>query len=57
MTRIPDFSEIAYAAATSSDATSAAAAVEPWMTPEGIPVKGHYGPEDRAGIEFLDTYP
>jgi methylmalonyl-CoA mutase len=30
---------------------------EPWMTPEGIPVKGRYGPEDREGLEFLDTYP
>src|SRR4051812_17045958 len=30
---------------------------EPWLTPEGIPVKGSYGPEDRAGLDFLDTYP
>jgi methylmalonyl-CoA mutase len=30
---------------------------EPWLTPEGIPVKPHYGPEDRAGLDFLDTYP
>jgi methylmalonyl-CoA mutase len=30
---------------------------ESWMTPEGIPVKGRYGPEDREGLEFLDTYP
>ncbi len=27
------------------------------MTPEGIPVKGHYGPQDREGIEFLNTWP
>jgi methylmalonyl-CoA mutase len=30
---------------------------DPWLTPEGIPVKPHYGPDDRAGIDFLDTYP
>jgi methylmalonyl-CoA mutase len=30
---------------------------ETWLTPEGIAVKPAYGPEDRAGIDFLDTYP
>jgi methylmalonyl-CoA mutase len=30
---------------------------EPWLTPEGIPVKPEYGPQDRAGIDFLDTFP
>jgi methylmalonyl-CoA mutase len=30
---------------------------EPWLTPEGIAVKGRYGPEDRADIDFLDTWP
>src|SRR5918998_6039420 len=28
-----------------------------WLTPEGIPVKPRYGPEDRAGLDFLDTWP
>jgi methylmalonyl-CoA mutase len=53
--RIPDFTSVAYAA----DAIAAPVPPqgEPWMTPEGIPVKGVYGPEDRNGIEFLDTYP
>ncbi len=26
-------------------------------TPEGIDVKGRYGPADTAGLDFLDTYP
>jgi methylmalonyl-CoA mutase len=39
-------------------ATSARAVEsEPWLTPEGIAVKSVYGPEDRAGIDALDTYP
>ncbi|MCJ2051759.1 methylmalonyl-CoA mutase [Methylobacterium sp. J-070] len=53
--RIPNFAEIPLAG--ESLAVAAPVLGEPWMTPEGIPVKGHYGPEDRAGIEFLDTYP
>ncbi|AWN48886.1 methylmalonyl-CoA mutase [Methylobacterium terrae] len=59
MTRIPDFSEIAYAAAKSSEAISAAtaAAAEPWMTPEGIPVKGAYGLQDRDGLDLAGSYP
>ncbi len=53
--RIPDFAALPL----SGDplAIPAPAVGEPWMTPEGIPVKTHYGPEDREGIEFLDTYP
>jgi methylmalonyl-CoA mutase len=54
MTRIPDFSAIAFADAAGSPA---AAVPEPWLTPEGIPVKPIYGPEDIAGLDFLDTYP
>ena len=53
MTRIPDFAKIDFAPA----AAPAAAAGEPWLTPEGIPVKPAYGPDDLAGIDFLDTYP
>ena len=29
----------------------------PWLTPEGIAVKPAYGPDDLAGLDFLDTYP
>ncbi|MGY2048731.1 methylmalonyl-CoA mutase [Methylobacterium sp. JK268] len=55
MTRIPDFSEIAFSA--SGPAAAPARAADPWMTPEGIPVKGAYGPQDREGLDFLATYP
>jgi methylmalonyl-CoA mutase len=69
MSRIPDFASVAFAepglstaAAGSSTAaagssTGAAGLPEPWLTPEGIPVKPVYGPDDAAGLDFLDTYP
>ncbi|MGH1573271.1 methylmalonyl-CoA mutase [Methylobacterium sp. P31] len=53
--RIPNFAGIPLVGEPLS--VAAPALGEPWMTPEGIPVKGRYGPEDREGIEFLDTYP
>ncbi|RVU21544.1 methylmalonyl-CoA mutase [Methylobacterium oryzihabitans] len=53
--RIPNFSGIAFAPTPSAAASPAAG--EPWMTPEGIPVKPAYGPGDRDGLDFLDTYP
>ncbi len=55
MSRVPDFTQIAF-----MDAAAAAAApapVLPWMTPEGIGVKGVYGVEEVAGLDGLDTYP
>ena len=52
--RIPDFSTLDHAAAAAPHKTAPG---EPWLTPEGIPVKPAYGPEDRAGLDFLDTYP
>ena len=55
MTSIPDFSSIAFADAL--PASSPAQKAEPWLTPEGIAVKGAYEAEDRAGLDFLDTYP
>ncbi|MBL0406134.1 methylmalonyl-CoA mutase [Microvirga aerilata] len=55
MTSIPDFSSVAFADAPL--APSSQTAPESWLTPEGIAVKGSYGPEDRAGLDFLDTYP
>ncbi|KNY19330.1 methylmalonyl-CoA mutase [Methylobacterium sp. ARG-1] len=54
-TRIPNFAEIPLVGEPLAVASPALG--EPWMTPEGIPVKGRYGPEDRESIEFLDTYP
>jgi methylmalonyl-CoA mutase len=53
--RIPDFASVAFAAPGATGATVAAG--EPWLTPEGIPVKPVYGPQDVAGLDFLDTYP
>jgi methylmalonyl-CoA mutase len=54
MTRIPDFTQTPFAPVA---AVRGAESCEPWLTPEGIPVKAAYGPEDRDGIDFLDTYP
>jgi methylmalonyl-CoA mutase len=54
MTRIPDFASLAFAEPSGAPAASAG---EPWLTPEGIPVKPAYGPQDVAGLDFLDTYP
>src|SRR5689334_13741109 len=31
--------------------------VDPWVTPEGIPVKSAYGEADIAGLDFLETWP
>src|SRR6186713_915867 len=54
MSRIPDFADIAFERiATAAPSGSA----EPWLTPEGIAVKPVYGPEDAAGLDFLDTFP
>lgn len=57
MTRIPDFSEIAFAPAAAVAQAATATAAEPWMTPEGIPVKESYGPQDRDGIDLAGSYP
>jgi methylmalonyl-CoA mutase len=54
MSRIPDFSNLPFSGEGQS-ATPIAG--EPWLTPEGIPVRPEYGPADRAGLDFLDTYP
>ncbi len=55
MTRVPDFSAIDWASRPEPSPPAIVGA--PWLTPEGIPVKPVYGPEDRAGIDFLDTFP
>ncbi|MDU2928016.1 methylmalonyl-CoA mutase, partial [Bradyrhizobium sp.] len=54
MSRIPDFADIAFAPTA---APAPAGSAEPWLTPEGIPVKPAYGEADLAGIDFLDTWP
>jgi methylmalonyl-CoA mutase len=54
MSRIPDFSTIAW----STPAVPAAATGEAaWLTPEGIAVSGAYGAADLAGLSYLDTWP
>jgi methylmalonyl-CoA mutase len=55
MSPIPDFTAVDFAPART--APGAAAAGSPWLTPEGIAVKPLYGPDDVAGLDFLDTYP
>jgi methylmalonyl-CoA mutase len=54
MTRVPDFAAVEFADASIS---AAPASGTPWLTPEGIPVKPAYGPEDVKGLDFLDTWP
>jgi methylmalonyl-CoA mutase len=54
MSAIPDFSTLPFAGQSGSAAPIAG---EPWLTPEGIPVRPEYGPADRAGLDFLDTLP
>src|ERR1051325_720631 len=53
MTRIPDFSQVAYAD-TPGPASAIAA---PWLTPEGIAVKSAYAASDREGLVALESYP
>ena len=52
---IPDFSR-----ASLGEPASGATASDlgpPWQTPEGIDVNTMYGPNDLAGLDFLQTYP
>ena len=53
MTRIPDFATSLSPRARNPRRRRC----PPWLTPEGIPVKPVYGPDDLAGLDFLDTYP
>ncbi|MCP4615839.1 MAG: methylmalonyl-CoA mutase [Bradyrhizobium sp.] len=54
MTRIPNFADVAFEPVAPS---APAGSAEPWLTPEGIPVKAAYGEADLAGIDFLETWP
>jgi methylmalonyl-CoA mutase len=56
MSRIPDFSTVPFSRAAAPPPPEAAQG-EPWITPEGIPVKPSYDARDRDGLDFLDTYP
>ena len=54
MSRIPDFSTLAFAQATTPVPPLGD---EPWLTPEEIPVKAIYDAADIADIDFIDSYP
>ncbi len=54
MSRIPNFANVAFEKVVPA---APAGSTEPWLTPEGIPVKSSYGEADLAGIDFLDTWP
>ncbi|GGC73843.1 methylmalonyl-CoA mutase [Chelatococcus reniformis] len=54
MTRIPDFTALAYKA---PHLPAPAASGEAWTTPEGIDVKSVYTAADRDGLAFVDTLP
>ncbi len=54
MSRIPNFANIAFEAIAPAQPAGSA---EPWLTPEGIPVKPGYSEADLEGIDFLDTWP
>jgi methylmalonyl-CoA mutase len=51
MSRIPDFTKIAFAASPSPTKPST------WETPEGLPIKSAYDAADIAGLDFLNTWP
>jgi methylmalonyl-CoA mutase len=57
MSHIPDFGDIAFSAPSFRPADPKEPAAAPWLTPENIAVKPHYGIGDLAGLDFVDTFP
>ena len=55
MSPIPDFTTVDFKPARVPPGAAGNGAS--WQTPEGIAVKPVYGPQDVAGLDFLDTYP
>jgi len=53
-TRIPDFASVDF---TDPKTAAPDTGGQPWITPEDIPVKPVYGPEDVKALDFLDTFP
>jgi methylmalonyl-CoA mutase len=51
---IPDFTKVEF---TAGPVVAIDATVAPWLTPEGIPLKPVYGPDDINALDFLDGYP
>jgi methylmalonyl-CoA mutase len=54
MKPIPNFSAIPFASAPPASERGGG---EVWRTPEGIAVKAIYGPDDLAGLDFIDGWP
>ena len=54
MPSFPDFTALDYEPVTPG---APMAATAPWSTPEGIDVRGSFGPADTAGLDFPATYP
>src|SRR5690242_3568804 len=54
MSSIPDFATIDFAPA---QVAARSGGDESWLTPEGIPVKSAYGPDDVNGLAGLESYP
>src|SRR5688572_5777005 len=54
MSRIPDFTAVKFEPVEAPPPTAGA---EPWLTPEGIPVKPGFSEADLGGIDFLETWP
>ena len=54
MTRVPDFTTVDFADPGRAALETSA---DMWLTPEGIPVKPVYGPDDVSGLDFLDGLP
>ncbi|MES1199746.1 MAG: methylmalonyl-CoA mutase [Pseudomonadota bacterium] len=50
-----DFSKLALDEGKAEARTPSSA--EPWLTPEGIPVRALYTSADRAGLDFVDGFP
>ena len=48
MSRIPNFANIAFEQTARAEPAGGA---EPWLTPEGIPVKSAYAESDLEGID------
>ena len=64
MSRIPDFTKVAYGVRPHGDGSAATTGgtggltpSDAWVTPEGIAVKRAYTANDTAGLDFLDGYP
>jgi methylmalonyl-CoA mutase len=55
MSTFPDFTTVDFAPGAAPGAAPAGGKV--WNTPEGVAVAAAYGPQDVAGLDFLNGYP